>query len=176
MMPHRSSNALGMALTAFLGLLLANAALGQDLAIRGCCVGVHDGDSLTLLSPEHMRIKIRVAFLDAPELGQSFGYGAKQAMSALVFGKDIAVYPHTIDRYGRTVAVVYIDGQDAGLELLRQGLAWVYTRYLPEAPADIQANYRQAETKAREERRGLWSDSQEPVPPWEWRHAAKGTN
>jgi Staphylococcal nuclease homologue len=49
-----------------------------------------------------------------------FGYRAKQAMSALVFGKDIAVYPHTIDRYGRTVAVVYVDGLDAGLELLRQ--------------------------------------------------------
>ena len=44
-------------------------------------------------------------------------------MSNLVFGKDIAVYPHTIDRYGRLVAVVYVDGVDAGLQMLRQGFA-----------------------------------------------------
>ena len=158
-------------LVVFLVLLLASTALGQEVVIRGRCVGVHDGDSITLLSPEYTQIKIRVAFLDAPELGQPFGNNAKQAMSALVFGKDIAVYPHAIDRYGRTVAVVYVDGIDAGLELLRQGLAWVYTRYLPEATPDIQASYRQAETKAREQRRGLWSDTQTPVPPWVYRHA-----
>ena len=91
-------------------------------------------------------------------------------MSELIYGKEIALYPHAIDRYGRTVGVVYVDGIDAGLELLRQGLCWVYTKYLPEAVADLQASYRQAETEAREQRRGLWSDTQEPVPPWEYRH------
>jgi endonuclease YncB( thermonuclease family) len=163
----------GIALAAFLGLLLASAALSQTLVIRGTCVGVHDGDSCTLLRSGNVQIKIRIAFLDAPELGQPFGYRAKQAMSQLVFDKEIAVYPHAIDRYGRTVGVVYVDGIDAGLELLRQGLAWTYTRYLPNASADIQASYRQAETEAREQRRGLWSDSQTPVPPWEYRHATK---
>ena len=151
-------------------LLLANAALGQDLVIRGRCVGVHDGDSITLLTSVNSQIKIRVAFLDAPELSQAFGYRAKQAMSELVFGKEIAVYPHIIDRYGRTVAIVYVDGVDAGLELLKQGLAWVYEHYLPEATPDIQASYRQAEADAREQRLGLWGDSQEPVPPWLYRH------
>jgi endonuclease YncB( thermonuclease family) len=169
----RQSNAPGLALAAFLALLLASTALGQEAVIRGRCVGVHDGDSITLLSPEYTQIKIRVAFLDAPELGQPFGNNAKQAMSALVFGKDIAVYPHTIDRYGRTVAVVYVDGIDAGLELLRQGLAWVYSRYVVEASPDIQASYQQAETDAREQRRGLWSDPG-PVAPWEFRRVAKG--
>jgi micrococcal nuclease len=71
--------------------------------------------------------------------------------------------------------IVYVNGIDSGLELLRQGLAWVYTRYLPEASADIQASYRQAEAEAREERRGLWSDP-DPLPPWEWRHPDKLTS
>jgi endonuclease YncB( thermonuclease family) len=161
-----------LALVALLTLLLAGAALGQDLAIRGRCVGCHDGDSITLLAPSNTQIKIRVAFLDAPELGQAFGNRAKQAMSDLVFGKEIAVYPHTIDRYGRTVAVVYVDDIDAGLELLHQGLAWCYTRYLPEASADIQASYRQAEADARAQRRGLWGDPT-PVEPWVWRRSGK---
>jgi micrococcal nuclease len=152
-------------------LLLATAALGQDLAIRGRCVGVHDGDSITLLASGDVQLKIRVAFVDCPELKQPFGYRAKQAMSDLVFGKEIAVYPHAIDRYRRTVALVYVDGGiDAGLELLRQGLAWVYIRYLPEADASTQASYQQAENEAMEQRRGLWGDSKTPVPPWQFRH------
>jgi endonuclease YncB( thermonuclease family) len=162
-------------LATFLAFLLASVAFGQDLVLRGRCVGVHDGDSVTLLTSANTQIKIRVAFLDAPELSQDFGYRAKQAMSELVFGKEIAVYPYAIDRYGRTVGVVYVDGIDAGLELLKQGIAWCYTRYLSEAPSDVQASYRQAETEARAQRRGLWSDPA-PLEPWEFRHAGKTAN
>jgi endonuclease YncB( thermonuclease family) len=175
----RPSNAPGLTLAALLALLLGSAALGQEPVLRGRCVGCHDGDSITLLTAAQTQIKIRVAFLDAPELGQPFGYRAKQAMSDLVFGKDIAIYPHTIDRYGRTVAIVYVDGVDAGLQLLRQGLAWTYTRYLPEATVDIQTSYRQAEADAREQWRGLWSNLQTPVPPiapWLYRRSGRQTN
>jgi len=49
-------------------------------------------------------------------------------MSALVFGKDMELRPHTIDRYGRLVAMVLVGNQDAGLELLKQGLCWVYEK------------------------------------------------
>ena len=173
-MSSRLSNTLGQALAAFLALLLASTALGQEAVIRGKCVGVHDGDSCTLVTSRNSQIRIRSAFLDAPELGQPFGYRAKQAMSALVFGKEIVVHPHTIDRYGRLVAVVYVDGSDAGLQMLQQGLAWCYTRYLPEAAANIQASYRQAQNEARAQRRGLWSDPN-PVEPWLHRRAARQT-
>jgi endonuclease YncB( thermonuclease family) len=40
--------------------------------------------------------------------------------------------------------------------------------------SDIQASYRQAETEAWEQQRGLWSEP-DPIPPWEYRHAAKQT-
>jgi endonuclease YncB( thermonuclease family) len=130
----RSSGILRMALTAFLGLLLASTAFSQEAIVRGKCVGVHDGDSCTLLVSGDRQIKIRVAFLDAPELGQPFGYRAKKAMSNLLFGKYVLVRPHTIDRYGRLVGLVYVEGADAGLQMLRQGLAWCYTRYLPRPP------------------------------------------
>jgi endonuclease YncB( thermonuclease family) len=63
--------------------------------------------------------------IDAPEKGQAFGQRAKQAMSELVFGKDVKLRPHTIDRYGRLIARVIVDNQDAGLELLKEGLCWV---------------------------------------------------
>ena len=123
--------------------------------------------------PSNTQIKIRIAFLDAPELGQPFGYRAKQTMSDLVFAKSVLFYPHAIDRYGRTVAQVVVDGTDAGLELLGQGLCWIYSRYIEEARPEIQASYRKAQTEARAHRRGLWSDTREPAPPWEWRHSKK---
>jgi hypothetical protein len=63
-------------------------------------------------------LRIRVSWINAPELGQAFGRRAKQIMSALVFGKDVELHQHAIDRYGRTVAMVFVDGRDVGLELI----------------------------------------------------------
>src|SRR3990172_5651277 len=34
------------------------------------------------------------------------------------------------DRYGRTVAKVYRDGRDINREMIREGHAWVYRKYL----------------------------------------------
>ena len=42
----------------------------------------------------------------------------------------------------RLVCMVFVDGKDAGLKLLKQGLAWAYEHYLPEATLDIQESYR----------------------------------
>jgi predicted dehydrogenase len=105
----------------------------------------------------------------APEKSQAFGQRAKQAMSELVFGKDVTLQFHTVDRYGRIVAMVFVDRKDVGLELIKKGLAWAYSKYLPEASLEIQQSYTAAESAARAVRIGLWSDGNEPVPPWEWR-------
>jgi endonuclease YncB( thermonuclease family) len=89
-------------------------------------------------------------------------------MSELVFGKDVKLLPHTIDRYGRLVAQVLVGNQDAGLELLKQGLCWIYEKYIPQATIDIEASYRAAQATAQSDKLGLWQDPA-PVPPWEWR-------
>lgn len=42
--------------------------------LRGVVVGVLDGDTITLLTPEKRSVRIRLAEIDAPELrGQPFG-------------------------------------------------------------------------------------------------------
>ena len=58
---------------------------------------------------------------------------------------------HAIDRYGRTVAQVFVDGKDVGLEMLRQGFAWVYDRYITEASTEVQETYRKAQKEAKAE-------------------------
>ena len=55
----------------FIALLLsATNSFGQD-SFR--VVGIHDGDSITVLSVEKKQIKIRLEGIDAPELKQAFG-------------------------------------------------------------------------------------------------------
>jgi endonuclease YncB( thermonuclease family) len=93
-------------------------------------------------------------------------------MSALVFGKDVELRFHTVDRYGRLVCMVFVDGTDAGLELIREGLAWAYVKYLTEASPEIQQSYSAAEAVAQAERIGLWVDA-DPQPPWEYRKIEK---
>ena len=149
-------------------LLLASHGLAQDI-IHGRFVAVTDGDTIKVLTTENQLFRIRIAWIDAPEMGQAFGRRAKQFMGTLVFGKDVELRPHVIDRYGRTVAMVFVDGRDVGLELIKAGLAWAYEYYLPEASPQIQAQYTAAETAARVSRRGLWVDGNSAVPPWEWR-------
>ena len=171
-------------LTRLIALLVLSGALGvlgqdapepatytfglEHVSIHGRITGVVDGDTINVLILAKQQIRVRLAFVDAPEKGQAFGQRAKQAMSELVFGKDVKLRPHTIDRYGRTVARVLVDNQDAGPELLKQGLCWVYEKYVGEAAAEIQSSYRDAQDAAQAEKAGLWQDSK-PVPPWEWR-------
>ena len=144
----------------------------EHVSIHGRITGIVDGDTINVLILAKRQIRVRLAFVDAPEKGQAFGQRAKAAMSELVFGKEVKLRPHTIDRYGRLIARVLIDNQDAGLELLKQGLCWVYEKYVGEASAEIQTSYRDAQDAAQAERVGLWQDP-DPIPPWEWRKAEK---
>jgi endonuclease YncB( thermonuclease family) len=75
-------------------------------------------------------------------------------MSALVLGKDVDFDHISIDRYGRLVAIVQVDGTDAGLELIKQGLCWVYEKYVGQASVEIQSRYRDAQHAAQAERAG----------------------
>jgi endonuclease YncB( thermonuclease family) len=55
--------------------------------VTGRCVGVHDGDSITLLldTPAGKRqVRIRLDGIDAPELGQPFSRIARAALSEMV--------------------------------------------------------------------------------------------
>jgi endonuclease YncB( thermonuclease family) len=137
----------------FLVLLLTNTVLGQATVVRGRVVGVTDGDTLKVLVACQQLLRIRLAFCDAPEKRQAFGTRARQAMSELVFGKDIELRQHAIDRYGRTVAQVRVDGKDVGAEMVRRGLAWVYDGYITEASTEIQESYRKAQEEAKAESR-----------------------
>jgi endonuclease YncB( thermonuclease family) len=126
------------------------------------CVGVTDGDTITCLTPEKQQVKIRLNAIDAPERGQPFANKSKQALSDMVFGKDVTVEVLDIDKYNRTVGRITIGGLDVNHEMVTRGMAWQYVKY------DQSRDLREAEQSARAARVGLWADPH-ATPPWEWR-------
>ena len=136
------------------------------LAYQAKVVGVTDGDTCTVLTAEKQQVKIRLAGIDCPEKSQAFGTRAKHALSDKVFGQSVEVKEQTKDRYGRTVADLYLGTRWVNLEIVTEGWAWHYKQYSKDKQlAD-------AEQTARTAKLGLWADK-EPVPPWDFRRGAK---
>lgn len=137
--------------------------------ITGHVVAIADGDTVTVLEANQVQHKIRLAGVDAPEKKQPFGDRSKQHLSDLVFNKPVTVEWNKLDRYGRTIGKVMVNGVDANLEQIKAGMAWWYEKYRKEQNPTDQQTYAAAEQEARAKRIGLWRDP-EPMPPWEWRH------
>ena len=149
--------------------------------VTGVVVGVSDGDTVTVLDAGKTQHKVRVAGIDAPEKAQPFGQRAKERMSTLVFGNDVRLEGDKRDRYGRTVAKVWVSPPDcqrcpktldAGLAVLTSGLAWHYKKYQNEQSPEDRERYAYAEDEARSRQAGLWTEAN-PVPPWEWRKSRR---
>ena len=148
-------------------LLFVLAPAAFAVTYTGKVIGVTDGDTIKILV-DRTQHKIRLAEIDTPEKGQPYGKKAKQALSRLVFGKTVNVEQKDIDRYGRIVGRVYVDGVDVNAEMIRGGHAWVYRKY-----ATDQTLYA-IEDDAKRDRRGLWAlPEAQRVPPWEWRHGSR---
>lgn len=156
----RNPSILPEAIKAGIGAILLLVA-GAAFACTGRVVGVTDGDTIKVLC-DRTEVKVRLAEIDAPERGQPFGAKAKVALSDLVFGREVRLDVTDTDRYGRSVARVWVGRTDANREMIRRGYAWAYRKYLTDT------TLLDDEAAAQRARSGLWADAV-PTPPWEFR-------
>ena len=92
--------------------------------IIGKVIGVSDGDTITVLDElDKGRFRVRLFGIDCPEKSQDFGNVAKKHLSSLIFGKRVSIRFREIDRYGRIVGKVLLDGSDINLKMIEAGLA-----------------------------------------------------
>ncbi len=130
-------------------------------------VGVSDGDTIKVLVGTE-QIKVRFSHIDAPEKKQAFGSKANEFLSAMLTqaNNQVVVVEEGKDRYGRTLGVVYTtDGRyNFNLGMVENGFAWHYVQYSKDP------TYGFAQTNAQQNRLGLWSDTQQPIPPWDFRN------
>lgn len=119
----------GLAVLTLISLLILSlhvlaeswAGSSYGLEAYGTVIRVIDGDTLDVrvlavykdkyLYLNGSTIRVRLADINAPELGTPEGEEAKQALIALVYGRSVYLDIddlHIYDRYGRVVAVVYM--------------------------------------------------------------------
>jgi micrococcal nuclease len=134
----------------------------------GRVISILDGDTIEVLHNKRAE-RIRLSGIDCPEKGQAYGHKAKNAVADLVFGKEVMLQTHGLDKYGRTIADVLLqNGKNVNQELVKDGWCWWYRKYAP-------ANFvlEKLEKDARDSKNGLWVDPT-PVPPWVYRKAKRG--
>lgn len=125
---------------------------------------VHDGDTVTLVDGR----RLRLAWVDAPELDQPGGREAMHVLQTLALGRYVIVVDRGRDAGGVQRAELLVNGaQDIGWLLIRSGNAWLDTSMKPQKSPRERELYTWAEREARNNRFGLWADH--AVAPWQWR-------
>lgn len=112
---------------------------------------VVDGDTIVLDTGEH----VRYIGIDTPEQGHLYYSEAKRENERLVKGKTVKLEYDVgrTDKFGRTLAYVYVNGIFVNAELVKGGYAVIAT-YPPNVKyAD---KFRALQEEARKEKRGLW--------------------
>lgn len=112
---------------------------------------VIDGDTFVTKEDQH----IRVASTEAPELDQCGGPEAKKALENLVLGKPVYLKVVYRDPYQRLVSLVYTKDAFVNEAMVTSG----YSYYARGGLGDISDELKTATEKARERKKGIFSDS-----------------
>ncbi|WP_301668095.1 thermonuclease family protein [Neisseria basseii] len=134
---------------------------------------VYDGDTLHVIDGDGAKHKIRMAYIDAPEMKQAYGTRSRDNLRAAAEGRKVSVRVFDTDRYQREVAQVSVGKADLNLMQVQDGAAWHYKSYAKEQQdkADF-ADYADAQIQAERERKGLWK-AKNPQAPWAYRRAGR---
>lgn len=126
-----------------------------------------DGDTVKIGT-----VRVRLSGIDAPEHRQfcrkpngekwPCGQAATDALQAKIGGHPITCSPRDTDRYGRTVAVCYLDGVDLNAWMVENGWAVAYRQF--------SGDYVGAEEKASAAHVGIWSGSFQNPADWRREH------
>lgn len=120
---------------------------------------VFDGDTLWVkpLAGGRYR-KLRVDGIDAPEICQTGGVAARDALAARVLDQEVQVRVRSHDEYGRGLARISHLNEDVGGWLVSRGVAWSYRWGRSPGP------YAQQEDAARRAGRGVVAEAGAELP------------
>ena len=94
-------------------------------------VKVHDGDTVTLkTSNRDFSFPLRLHDIDAPELNEG-GEVARDYLAARIVGRLVTILvdrANRVDKYGRLLGRVVLDGLDMGQEMIHAGLVVPFGR------------------------------------------------
>ncbi len=133
---------------------------------------IYDGDTLRVTDGRE-ELKIRFCGIDAPEKDQAGGIESRDHLRSLIAQGDgsVVVVPVETDRYGRTVAELFlpVGGEEEihlNSQMVMDGHAYHYAQYSSSCPN--KNNIVRAEEMAKEQSLGLWVNPS-AEKPWDWR-------
>ena len=129
----------------------------QPKRIHGNVIAAPEGD-VVIITTAGQRLMVRLAGIDAPQLPQPYGVKARESLSELALGRDVACIEQTAYRENGVIAFCTVDALDLSAEQVRRGFAWAYDAY---------DQLRAVQDEAQASRVGLWGEPH-PVPPWRW--------
>lgn len=127
-------------------------------------VRVLDGDTIQVAQEGQPGTLVRILGIKAfnakieKDLESPYGQAAMDTLERITRDRPIRVLLNATpkDRYGRYLAILYVDDQDVGLRLVRDGLVLVYTVF----PFPAMPLYIQEQELARAGRRGFWANAE----------------
>jgi micrococcal nuclease len=149
--------------------------------LTGVVTKITDGDTIQVNS-DGTKLKVRLYGIDAPEMerrnkrtgavskqGQPYGEEAFRTLEGKVARQQVRLDVMDIDKYKRLVALVSVGDRNINRELVVEGAAWAYKKYLDRPYA---SEFIGAEEEARQAGRGLWRQAN-PQPPWDFRKSQR---
>ena len=128
-------------------------------------IKVIDGDTIWI-KKDNNHIKVRLSYIDAPELKQNFGIKSRNFLSNLVLDKMIEVNTNKKDRYNRHLGEIYIHNTKESIfvnaKMIKSGNALVYKTYTNNPYLKNLEDY------AKMKKKGLWNE-QKIIEPWIFR-------
>jgi len=129
---------------------------------------VIDGDTIVLQSGEH----VRYIGIDTPEKDQPFYQEANELNQKLIGTKEIRIEfdVQKKDKYGRLLAYVYAGKTFVNAELVRNGLANLYT-----VPPNVKHSdyFLKLQSEAKRKKLGIWSEAKKPEKNYLARRGSK---
>lgn len=129
---------------------------------------VSDGDTITVITPNGQKKRVRLSEIDAPESDQAYGKRSTALLKSLLRGGLVNLKVSGHDHYNRWLAHLYVGNTWLNGELVKLGAAWVYPKY---AETDILYQY---EAEARKAKVGIWSQPKaKQIEPWQFRRGQR---
>ena len=110
-----------------------------------------DGDTIDLSTGQRVRLK----GINTPESSMPYHSEAKSFLQNLAQNKSVQLESYGTDKYGRTLAYIFLDDKNINKQILQQGLGTLYY-YEPDIHYE---ELKQAEEFARLNQKGLWQKS-----------------
>jgi endonuclease YncB( thermonuclease family) len=101
--------------------------------------------------------RVTIHGIRVPKMDENFGFESRASLSTFVMNKPVMIKLRRFTKDVDTIAEVFADGSNIGLEQIRSGMAWLVPEEIAGLSEAEQKDYLDAAIAAKSGKYGLWS-------------------